>query len=138
MIARKAFIAKCNLGQGNGDTLVQIQVSTRHGQLSEASQNKIAAKAEKLSRFHDRLTAIEVIVDLTDESAPRVDLKVSAEHKHDFVAHDQSDNLMGSVDTALHKLEQQLRKYKEKVQERHRTNEPRRREITSNPDTDVE
>jgi ribosome hibernation promoting factor len=115
---------------------VQIKISTRHGQLSEASQKKIAAKAEKLLRIFDRLTAIEVIVDLTDESTPRVDLKVSAEHKHDFVAHDQSDNLMGSVDEAVHKVEQQLRKYKEKVQERHRTNEPRRREATSKPDSE--
>jgi putative sigma-54 modulation protein len=114
-----------------GNRLVQIKVSTRHGQLSDASQKKIAAKAEKLSRIFDRLTAIEVIVDLTDEAKPRVDLKVSAEHKHDFVAHDQSENLMGSVDEVVHKLEQQLRKYKEKVQERHRGSEPRHRETES-------
>lgn len=115
---------------------MQIQISTRHGQLSDASQKKIAAKAEKLLRIFDRLTAIEVIVDIKDETNPRVDLKVAAEHKHDFVAHDQSDNLMGSVDEAIHKVEQQLRKYKEKVQERHRTNEPRRRETTIKPDSE--
>ena len=56
------------------------------------------------------------------------DGKVSAEHKHDFVAHDQSDNLMASIDTVLHRLEQQLRKYKEKVQERHRNTDARRHE----------
>jgi putative sigma-54 modulation protein len=116
--------------------LVQIKVSTRHGQLSEASQDKISTKVEKLSRFHDRLTSIEVIVDLTDESSPRVDLNVSAEHKHDFVAHDKSESLMGSLDAAMGKIEQQLRKYKEKVQERHRSSEPRRRETTTNPNTE--
>jgi putative sigma-54 modulation protein len=109
-------------------TIVQIKISTRHGQLSEPSQQKIAAKAEKLLKIFERLTAIEVVVDLSDEATPRVDLNVAAEHKHDFVAHDQSDNLMGSVDTVVHRMEQQLRKYKEKVQERHRNNEPRRRE----------
>ncbi len=117
---------------------MQIQISTRHGQLSDASQQKIAAKAEKLLRIFERLTAIEVIVDLTDEETPRVDLKVSAEHKHDFVAHDQSDNLMGSVDTVVHRLEQQLRKYKEKVQERHRNNEPRHRETPVKPEMEAE
>lgn len=115
---------------------MQIKISTRHGQLSEASQTKIAAKAEKLLRIFDRLTAIEVIVDLKDETNPKVDLKVAAEHKHDFVAHNQSDNLMGSVDEAIHKAEQQLRKYKEKVQERHRNSEPRRRETTTKPDSE--
>ena len=110
-----------------GNRFVQIQISTRHGHLSDASQAKISARAEKLLRIFDRLTAIEIIVDLTDSTTPRVDAKVSAEHKHDFVAHDQSDNLMGSVDTVIHRLEQQLRKYKEKVQERHRNSDPRRR-----------
>ena len=105
--------------------------------MSEASQEKISAKAEKLTRIFERLTAIEVIVDLTDEATPRVDLKVSAEHKHDFVAHDQSDNLMGSVDAVIHRLEQQLRKYKEKVQERHRSNDSRRRETTK-PEVEAE
>ena len=107
---------------------MQIKVSTRHGQLSEASQEKISAKAEKLTRIFDRLTAIEVIVDLSDETNPKVDLKVAAVHKHDFVAHDQSESLMASLDSAIEKMEQQLRKYKEKVQERHRSGEPRRRE----------
>ena len=116
---------------------MQIQVTTRHGHLSEASQEKISAKAEKLTRIFERLTAIDVIVDLTDEATPRVDLKVSAEHKHDFVAHDQSDNLMGSVDAVIHRLEQQLRKYKEKVQERHRSNDSRRRETTK-PEVEAE
>ncbi len=117
---------------------MQIQISTRHGQLSEASQQKITAKAEKLVRIFDRLTAIEVIIDLTDEATPRVDLKVAAEHKHDFVAHDQSENLMASVDTVVHRMEQQLRKYKEKVQERHRNNEPRRRDTELNPEIEAE
>jgi putative sigma-54 modulation protein len=106
---------------------VQIQISTRHGHLSDESQDRISAKVEKLLKIFDRLTAIEVIIDLTDSATPRVDLKVSAEHKHDFVAHHQSDNLMGSVDAVVHRLEQQLRKYKDKVVERHRGNDSRRR-----------
>jgi putative sigma-54 modulation protein len=107
---------------------VQIQVSTRHGHLSDASQQKISEKAEKLTRIFERLTAIAVVVDLTDEAKPKVDLQVSAEHKHDFVAHDQSENLMSSVDAVIHRMEQQLRKYKEKVQDRHRSGDARRQE----------
>ena len=108
---------------------MQVQISARHGHLSDASQQHISAKAEKLLRIFDRLTAIEITVDLKDSNNPRVDAKVSAEHKHDFVAHDQSDNMLASLDTVLHRLEQQLRKYKEKVQERHRSTGARRQEI---------
>jgi putative sigma-54 modulation protein len=117
---------------------VQIQISTRHGHLSDESRERISAKVEKLLKIFDRLTAIEVILDLTDSTMPRVDLKVSAEHKHDFVAHDQSDNMMGSLDAVVHRLEQQLRKYKEKVVERHRGNDSRRRVETMMPEKELE
>lgn len=118
--------------------MVQIQISTRHGHLSDVSQERIAAKAEKLLRIFERLTAIEVIVDLEDESTPSVDIKVSAEHKHDFVAHDKSSSLMASVDAVVHRLEQQLRKYKEKVQERHRNSDTHRRQAVEEPESELD
>jgi putative sigma-54 modulation protein len=99
---------------------VQIKISTRHGQVSEETRDKIRSKMEKLTRFFERLTEIEVTVDLEHRDNPSVDLRVSAEHKHDFVAADRSENLMTSIDNVVDKMEQQLRKYKQKVQERHR------------------
>ena len=99
---------------------MQIKISTRHGQISEKTRAKITSKLEKLPRFFERLTAIEMTVDLEHRDAPKVDLKVSAEHKHDFVAANASEELMASVDRVVDKMEQQLRKYKQKVQERHR------------------
>lgn len=99
---------------------MQIKISTRHGHVSEETQAKITTRVEKLTRFFERLTAIEVTVDLKRRDTPGVDLRVSAEHKHDFVAADRSDNLMASIDNVVDKMEQQLRRYKEKVQDRHR------------------
>ena len=99
---------------------MQVSISARHGSLSEAHRAKIQAKAEKLARLFERLLAVEVTVDLEREQSPSVDIRVSAEHKHDFVATGEADSLLGAVDVAIHKLEQQLRKYKEKVQDHHR------------------
>ena len=100
---------------------MQLDISVRHGHLSESSQEKLRSKVEKLGRFFERLTSIEIVVDLKDESQPRVDIMVSAEHKHDFVAHEQTDNLMKSFESSLQKIEQQLRKYKDRLQSRHRS-----------------
>ncbi len=100
---------------------MHIGISTRHGSLSDGAQAKIRAKLEKLPRLFERLTAIEVTVDLERRDEPNVDLRVSAEHKHDFVASNRSNDLMGSIDQVMHKLEQQLRKYKKKIQDRHRS-----------------
>ena len=99
---------------------MQINVSTRHGHLSESSQEKIRAKLEKMTRLFERLSAIEVTVDLEHKDAPHVDLRVSAEHKHDFVATESGGDLMTVIDGAVHKIEQQLRKYKQKVQDHHK------------------
>lgn len=108
--------------------IVQLSIATRHGHLSEASQDKLKSRAEKLGRYFDRLTSIELIVDLSDNQAPQVDIKVSAEHKHDFVAHDKSDSLLAATDGAVQKIEQQLRKYKERLQKKHRKSQPLRQE----------
>ncbi len=99
---------------------MQINISVRHGHLSDASREKITAKMERLDRIFERLTAINVEVDLEHEDSPSVDVVVSAEHKHDFVASDKAESLMAALDGVIHKLEQQLRKYKEKVQDHHR------------------
>ena len=105
---------------------MQINISTRHGHLSNETQEKIREKLEKLTRLYDRLASIDVTIDLEHRDAPNVDLRVSAKHKHDFVAISRSLELMASIDEVVEKMEQQLRKYKEKVQDRHRTPSPRR------------
>ena len=99
---------------------MQIRISTRHGSVSEETQAKITAKMEKLPRLFERLTEIEVTIDLERRDEPAVDVRVSAEHKHDFAAAHRSGDLLVSLDYVIHKLEQQLRKYKQKIQDHHR------------------
>lgn len=99
---------------------MQIKISTRHGHLSEATQQFIREKAEKLLHLFQRLTMIEVTVDLKEEER-EVEFLVSAEHKHDFVARERHREVLTAVDTVLAKLEKQLRKYKEKIQDHRRT-----------------
>lgn len=97
-----------------GELLVQIDISARHGDLNPATQEKISEKVQKLSRFFDRLTAIHVTADLEHRESPDVELRVSAEHTDDFVA-TETGELMGALDSCLHKMETQLRKHKEKL-----------------------
>jgi putative sigma-54 modulation protein len=103
--------------------IVQVKIAARHGHLGEPAQQMIRDKAEKLLHFFDRLTMIEVIVDLNKAEAERchVEIKVQAEHKHDFVAAEAHTDVMAAVDLTLHKLEAQLRRYKEKIQDHRRT-----------------
>ena len=108
---------------------MQINISVRHGDLAEATLQKIRSKVEKLSRLFDRLTSVDVTIDLEKADNPKIDLHVSAEHKNDFVASYSSGSagdsytsgdLFGGIDHAIHKIEQQIRKYKERIQSRYR------------------
>ena len=98
---------------------MQIEIATRHGVLGPVEQAYVQEKAEKLVKYFGRLMAVEVAVDHV-KHAWNVEIRVSAEHKHDFVAACRSMELMASIDDLIEKMEQQLRKYKQKVQDRHR------------------
>jgi putative sigma-54 modulation protein len=109
---------------------VQIKISARHGHLSEATQQFIRDKAQKLLHIFQRLTMIEVTVDLKEDNKV-VEFVVSAEHKHDFVASERNNDILAAVDLVLDKLENQLRRYKEKIQDHRRT--PSAGEVTGAP-----
>ncbi len=96
---------------------MQINVSARHGHLSPASQSRIVQKVSRLKRYFDRLTALNVTVDLERTDLPTVEIVASAEHFHDMVSREASPLLWRSIDGAVQKLEQQLRKHKEKVRD---------------------
>src|SRR5712692_6836204 len=98
---------------------VQIKISGRHGHLGEATQDFIREKAEKLLRFFERLTSIEITVDLKN-GLNVVEFLVSAEHKHDFVASESNSDILAAVDLVVDKLERQVRRYKEKIQDHRR------------------
>jgi putative sigma-54 modulation protein len=99
---------------------VQTNISARHGHLSTGTQEKITEKVEKLNRYFDRLSAIQVTVNLEHRETPIVELRVSVEHSEALVAAEQSSDVMSALDGALHKIEQQIRRHKDKRTERRR------------------
>ncbi len=95
---------------------MQIKISTRHGQISDDTQEKVTEKVEKLTRRFDQISLIEVTIDLEHRDTPSVELRVSARHKHDFMASVRSEELMAGLDHAVDKMEEQLRRYKDRIQ----------------------
>ena len=101
---------------------VQIAVSCKHGHLDKEEQAYVNRKSEKLLTYFERVTAIQVTFSFDDHRV-RVEILVDAEHKHNFVAFDEGESAIPSFDLALHKMEQQIKKYKEKIQD-HRRDRP--------------
>ncbi|MDD3589519.1 MAG: ribosome-associated translation inhibitor RaiA [Thermoguttaceae bacterium] len=94
---------------------MNIQVESRHGSLSEETRQKIAEKVIRLGRFIDRISDINVMVNLDRADEPHVEVAVLTELKKDFRAEYSSGDLWGCLDQTIAKLEQQLRKFKEKM-----------------------
>jgi putative sigma-54 modulation protein len=112
---------------------VQIKISARHTHLDEATQQFIREKAQKLLHLFDRLTMIEVTVDF-QKDLKWVEFNVQAEHAKDIVASAGAHDLLAAVDQVMHKLEGQLRRYKEQIQDHRRT--PRTGGVAGAPATE--
>lgn len=99
---------------------MQVTVTCKHGSLKGDQQEYLTQKSEKLLTYFDRVTAIGVTV-VFDKNRCSVELRVDAEHKHDFVAIEEGDSVVPTFDLALHKMEHQIKRYKEKIQDHRRT-----------------
>lgn len=99
---------------------MQVAIACRRGTISPDVQEYLSRKAEKLLTYFERVTAISVTVDYENRQSI-VELLVDAEHKHNFVAREVGDDVRSTFDAALHKMEQQIRKYKERIQDHRRT-----------------
>jgi putative sigma-54 modulation protein len=98
---------------------VQVKVTARHGHLGEDIQQMIREKAEKLLHYFDRVSLIEVTIDLRGE-AKRAEILLNAEHKHDFIAQAEAADPVLAVAAATDKMKQQIKHYKEKLQDHRR------------------
>jgi putative sigma-54 modulation protein len=96
---------------------MQISVSGRHIGITEAVKTYCTEKAEKLTRFYDRVRSIEVILD-GQSGKHTAEMIVHADHTDPFIAHESHDDLYAAVDLVLEKVERQLRRHKEKHRNR--------------------
>jgi putative sigma-54 modulation protein len=104
-----------------GSTTVQITISARHGHLAAGTQEKITEKVEPVQKFFDRMTAIGVTVDLEHRERPSVEMRVRAEHHDEFVAVAEAETVFAALDGVIDKMENQLRRFKEKLKEHRAT-----------------
>ena len=94
---------------------MQITLSVRRGSISSPNMEKIQAKVEKLARFYDRISSAEVVIDLENRNNPELSLLLKVEPKKELIVQSQAGELFASLDEALKKMEQQLKKFKERL-----------------------
>lgn len=98
---------------------MQVAITCRHGSIPQETHEYIERKSQKLLNYFERVTAIEVTIDYEGDRVT-AEIMVDAEHKHDFVSRVTADEPGPAFDKALSKMEQQIRKYKEKLTDHRR------------------
>ena len=95
---------------------MQVSITCRHGSISQSTHDYMTQKVEKLLTYFGRVTSIGITVNFSHGKST-VELLVNTEHRHDLVAAETDAEATVAFDLALHKMEQQVRKYKEKIQD---------------------
>lgn len=96
---------------------MQVVISGRHMSVSDEVKGYCNEKAERLTRFYDRVQSIEVILD-GQNGSHSAELIVHADRTDPFIAQEQHADLHAAVDMVMDKVERQLRRHKEKLRNR--------------------
>ncbi len=96
---------------------MQVTVKGRHMGVSDALKSYCGEKAERLPRFLDRILSVEFVVDGKD-GVHTVEIIVHSAGTQPFVASLQHEDAYAAVDLLIDKIEEQLRRYKEKHRNR--------------------
>lgn len=75
-------------------------------------------KAAKLPKFYNLIDNVEVIINGKEGTDVAVEVIARGEHKKLFVVKEKTGDVYASIDMAVHRLEQQLRKTKMKERDR--------------------
>ena len=98
---------------------MQIVVTGRHMSVTDSMKQHAEEKAQKLIRFYGRVQQIRAILDF-DGGMPTAELIVDVEHAEDFIAREQNADMYAAIDTACDRVERQLRKHKERIDQKHK------------------
>lgn len=91
---------------------MDIQITARHFHSSEGLNEKIEAKINKLSKFYENITAAVVILDAEKKNSRSVEIKLNIKDKS-ITAKAEEENMGKALDSALMKVEKQLKKANE-------------------------
>ncbi len=97
-----------------------VVVSSRHMDVSPAMKQYAEEKAMKLTKYYDRITEIEVVIDHYDKSTRtlQVEMIVHGEHTNPFIATEKGDDAYGCIDHCVRTLERQLSDHHKLVKNR--------------------
>lgn len=91
---------------------MQINITARHVKLTSAISDYVQKKLDKAERFLDHLVWAQVVLDVSKERH-LAEIVIHASGRT-FTAKEESTDLYAAIDLASDKIDEQLRRYKER------------------------
>lgn len=89
-------------------------ITGKHIEIPQAVRSHAQDKTSKLPRYYDSINRIEVIVEAGKGGNISIEVIARAEHSKVFVGKEAGEDVYRCIDLAVHKIEEQLRRRKEK------------------------
>ena len=89
-------------------------ISGRHLEITDAVRSYAEDKSSKLPRYYNSITSVEFVLEGNEGGNQAVEIIARGEHSNVFVATETGSDIYACIDIALHKLERQIRRKKEK------------------------
>ena len=93
---------------------MQINVSGRHVELTEAIEQYCITRCDHLEKFRSYLQAVTFVLDKVHDDY-EVETMADVEHHSAFVAKARDTDLYAGIDASVDKLVRQLHDWKEKI-----------------------
>ncbi len=97
---------------------MQLTVSGHHVDLTEAMQNYVENKMERLERHFDQVTTVNVILTV-EKMRQKAEATIHITGT-DVFANAEDENMYAAIDMLVDKLDRQIKKHKEKRADHHR------------------
>ena len=91
-----------------------VNIKGKHIEITDAIREHAEEKVNKLPRYYNSLNQVDVLVDGRDGGHQSVEVIARAEHNRIFVGKEEGNDTYACIDLAVHKVERQLTKHKEK------------------------
>lgn len=98
---------------------MQVSITCRHGSIKQDFREYVTRKSEKLVRYLDQVSEIDVTFEFEGERVS-VEMLVEIEGYHSIVAQVEGEDAGPTFDKTLHKMEHQVHRYKEKLKDHRR------------------
>lgn len=97
---------------------MNLQISGHHIEVTPALREYVESKLEPVVSHFDRVTAVNVILSV-EKLKQKAEVTVHVPGKDIFVEN-SADDLYAAIDTLFDKLDRQVQKHKQKIQDHHR------------------